>query len=191
MSAPPPPGADPVQETVRRLTSAWWLVGLFGVLGIVAGVIVLVWPSISLSSFAVITGIFLLVDGVFEAAGALSRRAENRGMMALLGVLSVIAGLILVRHPFEGVMVLALLLGIWLVALGVARLVAAFEDPDRRAWNAIVAALEIIAGIVIVASPGVGVTTLAIIVGIAFIVRGAAMCVAAWALRAVRPHLAP
>ena len=42
--------------------------------------------------------------------------------------------------------------------------------------------VELAGGIVIVSSPHIGVATLALLVGIVFIVRGVALCVVAWAL---------
>jgi hypothetical protein len=58
------------------------------------------------------------------------------------------------------------------VAVGVVRLALAFEFREQRAWNIVVAALEIIAGIVIVSSPDIGFATLAVLAGIAFILNG-------------------
>ena len=68
------------EADLREWTSAWWLVLLVGVLSVIAGVIVLTKPSDSLATLAVIIGIFILVDGIFELAASLSRRTANRGM---------------------------------------------------------------------------------------------------------------
>jgi hypothetical protein len=46
-----------------------------------------------------------------------------------------------------------------------------------------VAVLEVIAGIVIVSIPSIGVATLAVLIGITFVLRGLGMCVLALALR--------
>jgi uncharacterized membrane protein HdeD (DUF308 family) len=45
---------------------AWWVLTLLGLISIAAGVIVLARPSTSLAALAVICGVFLLVDGIFE-----------------------------------------------------------------------------------------------------------------------------
>jgi uncharacterized membrane protein HdeD (DUF308 family) len=157
------------------------------VLGIAAGVIVLVWPDISLATLAWVTGIFLIVDSIFQFMGALSRETENRGLLALLGVLTLITGLLLVKHPIAGVLAIALLLGFWLIVAGVVRFVEAFSTPANRGWNLIIAALEVIAGIVIIAVPDIGVGTLAILTGIAFILRGIATAMVGLGLRKLRP----
>jgi uncharacterized membrane protein HdeD (DUF308 family) len=174
------------QAELREWTSAWWLVLLVGVLSIAAGVIVLFKPADSLATLAVIMGIFILADGIVELAVSLSRATPNRGMVALVGALSAIVGILLIRHPIAGVAAVALLIGIWLAAVGVVRFVAAFGEPEHRVWNIVVAVVEVIAGVVIVASPDIGFATLAVLVGIGFILKGLAMCVLGWSMRAVR-----
>ena len=176
----------PAQAQLRDITWGWWLVVLVGVLSIVAGVIILFEPGSSLATLAVIAGIFLLVDGIYDVVVAIAERVEGRGLLAVIGVLSAIAGIILIRHPIESVVAIALLVGIWLVCIGVVRLISAFELAVNRGWNVFVALIEIAAGIIIVAVPDIGVSTLAIFIGIAFILRGLALCAAAWLLRAVK-----
>jgi uncharacterized membrane protein HdeD (DUF308 family) len=90
-------------DEVRAATSGWWLVLLIGVVSIIVGIIVIAKPSNSLATLAVIFGIFILVDGIVELGGALSTKTQNRGLLAVLGVISVIAGVLLIRHPLGGV----------------------------------------------------------------------------------------
>src|SRR4051812_17048081 len=173
----------------RYLRMAWWLLLIAGLLGIAAGVIVLAKPDISLATLAVVTGIFLLVDGIFEIGASIGGRTTNRGLVAVLGVITAIVGVMLVRHPIAGVVAIALLLGLWLLTVGIARLIQSFDRAEHRLWNVVLALVEIVAGIVVVASPDIGVKTLALLVGIGFILRGLAMCVAAWALHAVHDEV--
>jgi uncharacterized membrane protein HdeD (DUF308 family) len=147
------------------------------------GVLLLTWPSIGLVTLAWITGIFLIVDAIYQFVAALSRRTEHRGMLVLLGVLSLVAGLFLVRHPVAGVVVFALLLGFWLIVFGAVRIVEAFGGAPRRMLDIAIGAVEVAVGIVIVAIPRVGIGTLAILVAIAFILRGIGEMTLGWALR--------
>ena len=171
---------------IRALTWGWWLALLIGVLSIVAGIIVILKPSNSLSTLAVIFGIFILIDGIFEIAGAIFGDAESRGLLAVIGTLSVIAGVLLIRHPLGGVRAVALLLGIWLIAAGVVRLIAAFAFPGDRIWRIIAALVLGIFGIVIVSQPHIGYATLAVIAGICFICYGIGMLAVGWAMHTVR-----
>jgi uncharacterized membrane protein HdeD (DUF308 family) len=173
------------QEELHESTWAWWLFMLLGLLGIAAGVIVLAKPSNSLATLAVIAGVFVLIDGIFDLIASFGRSSRNRGSVALLGVLDIVVGVLLIRHPIGGVLAVALLIGIWLIAMGVVRLVAAF-DRDHRAWNIAVALIEVVAGIVIVSSPPIGFATLALLVGIAFIANGVATFALGWVMHALR-----
>jgi uncharacterized membrane protein HdeD (DUF308 family) len=170
---------------LRELTWGWWLAVLMGVLSVAAGIIVLAKPSNSLATLAVVFGIFVLVDGLFELAGALVGAVPNRGFLAVVGVLSVIAGILLVRHPLGGVRAVALILGIWLVADGVVRFIAA-SGEDHPMWRILVALVLVAAGIAIVASPRIGYATLALIAGIGFICYGVVLMLSGWALRVIR-----
>jgi uncharacterized membrane protein HdeD (DUF308 family) len=174
------------EAEVKELTWGWWLLVLVGVLSLVAGVIVLFQPGDSLAALAVIIGIFMLVDGIFEIASSFMRSTPNRGMTALFGVITAVIGVLLIRHPIGGVTAVALLIGIWLIAAGVIRFVTAFDEPDHRGWHALAGVLELIAGIVIVSSPNIGYATLAILVGIGFILNGFGLMALGFGVRDVR-----
>jgi len=172
-------------EEIHESTSVWWLFMLVGLISIAAGVIVLAKPANSLTTLAVIAGIFVLVDGIFDLVASMSRRTEQRGLAAILGVLGVVVGVLLIRHPIGGVLAIALLIGIWLVAMGVVRLVGAFER-EHRVWNVVVALIEVAAGVVIVSSPPISFATLALLVGISFIANGVATFALGWMMHTVR-----
>jgi uncharacterized membrane protein HdeD (DUF308 family) len=176
-------------EELHESTSTWWVFLLFGLVSIAAGVIILAKPGGSLATLAVIAGIFVLIDGLFDLGVSLSRGTQNRGLAAIMGVLGVVVGVLLIRHPIGGVLAVALLVGIWLIAVGVVRFVGAFER-ERRAWNIIVALIEVAAGIVIVASPPIAFATLALLVGISFIASGIATCALGWTMHALRHEAA-
>ena len=179
--------AETMREAEAREAAAlWWLLALVGVLSVVAGVIILVKPGDSLATLAVIAGIFLLVDGIFELASSFMSSTRNRGMVALFGAVTAIVGVLLIRHPVGGVTAVALLIGLWLIVIGVIRFATAFDEYEHRGWYFFAGVLELIAGIVIVANPDIGYATLAILVGIGFIINGIGLVALGWGLRAVK-----
>ena len=70
-------------EELPRFASLWWLVMLFGVAVLGVGVFFVASPHETLSTFTVIAGIFLLVDGVLAVIASIFGRGEGRGMLAL------------------------------------------------------------------------------------------------------------
>ena len=161
-------------------TSRSWLLALVGVAAIGVGIFFVASPHESLSTFAVIAGIFLLLDGCIAIIASIFGHGEGRGLLALLGVLSAIAGLILIKHPFDTLVVFTLIVGVWFVVAGVVRFVTAFTLPEGRGGSIAIALLDIIAGAVILAWPNLGLATLAVIIGIALIIRGILFIAAAW-----------
>lgn len=176
----------PAQVGVRAATGGWWLVLLVGLLSIAVGITILFKPGDSLATLAVIIGIFVLLDGILELAASLMHGTQNRGMVALLGALTAIVGVLLIRHPVQGIVFVALLIGIWLIVVGVIRFVAAFEMAEHRGWNMIAGLVELVAGIVIVSNPNIGYATLAVLVGIAFIVNGVGISAVGWNMHTLR-----
>ncbi len=179
--------ADDMREAeAKELSWGWWLVLLVGLLSFVAGVIILIKPGDSLATLAVIAGIFLLVDGILELAESFMSSTRNRGMVALFGAITAIVGVLLIRHPVGGVTAVALLIGLWLIVIGVIRFASAFDEYDHRGWYALAGVIELIAGIAIVANPNIGFATLAILVGIGFIINGLGLGALGWALHEAR-----
>ena len=169
-------------DKLRPITTLWWLLVLFGVVTFGVGVFFVVSPHETLSTFTVIAGIFLLVDGVLAIFGSIFGKGEGRGLLAVIGVLSAIAGLLLIKRPFDTLLVFTLIVGIWFVVAGVVRFVVALASPEGRSGNIVVAVLDVIAGIVILSWPDLGLATLAVIIGIVLILRGALFILAGWQL---------
>jgi uncharacterized membrane protein HdeD (DUF308 family) len=180
--SPAQPREDAVQE-LRGLTSLWWLPLLLGAATLGLGIFFVASPHETLSTFTAIAGILLLADGLIAIVGSITRGGEGRGLLALLGVLSVIAGLILIKKPFETLVVFTLIVGVWFVVAGIVRTVTALASSEARVGNLLIALLDLLAGAVILAWPDLGLVTLAVIIGVALVVRGVLFIASGWQLR--------
>ncbi len=149
----------------------WWMLLLVAVCTLAVGVLLLVAPHRTLSTLAVILGIYLLVVGTIWIGVGIAVK-EVRGTGLLRGVLALIAGAIVIRHPSDSITVLALAFGIFLMVAGVFELVAAFEASDRRGWRVLEGLIGLAIGILIVSWPQFGVYTFAIVLGISLVLRG-------------------
>jgi uncharacterized membrane protein HdeD (DUF308 family) len=76
--------------------------------------------------------IFQGVTGV--AAGVSESDLPGRGWYVTAGIISVIAGLMVLVWPFDSIAVLTLAAGIWLIVIGITQIVQAFQT--RKAANA-------------------------------------------------------
>lgn len=177
-------------ESFISIQRLWWLFVLYGLAALAIGVFFVASPHETLSVFTVIAGIVLVVDGVIAVVRAIAGERENRGLLALVGVISVVVGIVLIEKPFQSLTVLALIFGIWFVIVGGIRFIAAFAERQDRLANLLLALLDIVVGIVVISWPEIGLATLAIIVGIGLIIRGGLFMVAGFELRAA-PAEAP
>jgi uncharacterized membrane protein HdeD (DUF308 family) len=88
---------------------------------IAVGVIALAWPDVTLWALAVVVGVGFLVGGVAEAwlAVRLHRSLPAWGLWLIAGVLTAVAGVLCIIWPDATVLVLAVLLGLWVILRGV------------------------------------------------------------------------
>ncbi|MGN6246350.1 MAG: HdeD family acid-resistance protein [Motilibacteraceae bacterium] len=182
---------DPVLGTLEDVGRHWgWLLG-YGVVSVVLGIMVLAWPEATLVVLAVLFAVELFVSGIFHLVGAFTDRgvAEggggHRALWGLLGILSVLVGLMLLRHPLQSLAVVAFLIGIWWVVAGVTDLVTAVGGGARpgRGWRVFMGVVSTIAGIYVVLRPGISLSILTVLAGFWLILYGLLAAVAAFQLR--------
>src|SRR4029077_15975370 len=183
------PEGDGLTREVQEIARLWWLLLLGGVVSLVIGVLLLVWPSRTLEVIAILLGIELLLVGVIQIGLAFGEPSGSRTGALLRAAFAGIAGLIVIRHPGGSLTVIALAVGIYLVLAGVMKLVSAFEARVGRGWLLMGAVLDLAIGVLIVAWPQFGVTSFAVLAGIALVLRGALESVSAFALRSVEKGL--
>lgn len=181
---------DNEHRDALELSQGWWLLVIVGIASLVAGAILVAKPSNSLATLAVVFGIFLVIDGVIELISSFGHSVENRGLAAVIGILGIVIGIILIRHPTHAVTAIGLLIGIWLVATGAVSLARAIATGSWGLLWLLIAILKIAVGIAIIAEPHIGYATLAVLSGIWLIVNGISAIVLGLGLRSVRPEVA-
>ena len=73
-------------------------------------------------------GIGFIFQGVSEVAVSIGgQNLPGRGWYAVVGIISVIAGFVVLVWPFDSIAVLALVTGVWLVVIGVVQVVQGFQ----------------------------------------------------------------
>jgi uncharacterized membrane protein HdeD (DUF308 family) len=179
--------------TQAREWGSWWVPMGAGLISVIAGVLAIVWPDVTLLALALIAGInlvvlsgFLIVDGI----GADDR--GDRTLRIVVGVLGVIAGLIVMRRPGETLLVLILAVGIWLVLDGIMEMIRGIlVASEHRALRIAGGLFDLVLGICILALPELSLGTVAVLIGIGFVIRGVLLAVGGWQLRGIAAEGAP
>jgi uncharacterized membrane protein HdeD (DUF308 family) len=179
---------EPGPSTVlKALAEHWGLVLAYGLITLGLGVVLVVWPDASLSVFAVLVAIQLIVAGVFRIAQALSGDGV-RALVGLSGGLALIVGLLILRDPLQSVLVLTMILGAFWLISGVIDIMGAFIGVDRsgRGWELLVGVLSIGIGGVLLVYTDFSVKVLVVLTAVWLILSGAIAIWAAFRLRSAR-----
>ncbi|MFF5443995.1 HdeD family acid-resistance protein [Streptomyces sp. NPDC012888] len=104
-----------------------WSRLLVAVVYVVAGVLCLRGPELTITVLALIIGMVWLVSGMLGAYAAVADKTlAHRGLAFGMAVLGIVAGIVVLCLPIESAVALTRLLGLWLVLLGLAEAAAAF-----------------------------------------------------------------
>ena len=111
-----------------------WL-GLAGLLLVVIGVVLIRHLNLTVALVGLVIGITWIVQGLAELADAFSGGpGERRGWWIFFGLISLVAGIVVVAVPTTSVTVLAVLAGIWFLVMGLVEIVGGFmqRHADSR-----------------------------------------------------------
>jgi uncharacterized membrane protein HdeD (DUF308 family) len=96
------------------------LLALLGVLSLIVGLYAVRHVLLTIIALALLLGIFWIVNGVIEIFTAGSHREmHGRGWRVAMGILSIIAGVIVLSTPAISLLVLVVVLSVWLIMFGV------------------------------------------------------------------------
>jgi uncharacterized membrane protein HdeD (DUF308 family) len=170
---------------------AKWSLILRGILAIAFGILVWVWPRITLVVLIILFGIFAVVSGIFALAAAYQafRAGLRWWLLAVSGVACLIAGIAAFVWPHETALILLYVIAVWAIVTGVAEIAAAFSAGRTSfdEWLLVPGGvLSIIFGIVLFVFPGVGLLALVWLIGIYAILYGISLISSAFSIARIQ-----
>src|SRR5262249_13768626 len=112
-----------------QVTKMRWAVGLNGLLSVIFGVVVIVWPDISLFALTIVFGAYALATGVVGLVAAFSGSGPERGWLGLSSVLGIATGVLVLVWPDISELALLYVIGWYAVLFGILAVVGAFRLP--------------------------------------------------------------
>jgi len=160
----------------------WWVVLLEGIIAILVGLFLLYRPAATTVFLIQILGIFWLAEGILSVIGALIF-SGNRVWKLLSGILSIIAGVVILTYPiyspFIVLTLFVIFIGIWAIINGIVKIALALKGGG---WGiGIIGILTIILGLLLLTNSLVGVLFLPWIFGFFLIIGGIGSLI--WGLR--------
>jgi uncharacterized membrane protein HdeD (DUF308 family) len=164
----------------------WRAAFVVGLATAILGIIVAAVPETSLAVIAVLLGVLVIISGIYNVVEAFRGEEHGRVWRGIAGVVFIVAGLVLIRHLHLSLALIGLVIGLTWVVQGLAALIAGFSGTATRmgtGWSIFFGVISLIAGIVVISAPIASITTLAVLMGIWFIVMGLMEMFGAFAFR--------
>ncbi|ORV96713.1 hypothetical protein AWC14_15925 [Mycobacterium kyorinense] len=175
------------------LPHLWKSTLVSGILALALGILVLVWPGVSILVAAIIFGAYLLVTGIAQVFFAFSLHvsAGGRVLLFISGAASLILAVLCFRSLYDSILLLAIWIGVGFIFRGVATAISAISDPalPGRGWEIFLGVISLLAGIVLIASPFESIGILALVVGIWLVIIGVFEIVSAFGIRRASKEL--
>ena len=181
---------EKLSRRAGRMIRHWWLMLLVGILVIIAGILVFVFPAQSYFALGVLFGILMLLSGAAQLviAGTSGNYLVMRSYVVIGGVVDLLLGLFVCIYPGVTMVVLPVFLGIWMlyhsfIIIAFGGDMDTFRIPDGG-LVVIGGILLLLLSIMVLINPlGTGVETVLLLTGIGIIIFGALLCVLSMKMR--------
>lgn len=175
------------ENVAQALKQNWWWLLIIGIVYVIAGFVAVGHPVMSTYAVELVIGVVLIVGGIISVIGSFFMGDWKRFLLILVsGILYIIVGYILLRHPLEGVLTLTLFLGAFLFVEGVFKIINALQmkPAPNWGWLLISGIASLILGILIYAEfPSSSTYIIGLLVGIYFLLNGFSMMMISFAVK--------
>jgi uncharacterized membrane protein HdeD (DUF308 family) len=112
----------------------WWVDLLEGLLGVLAGLAIIVLPGLTALVLLYILAAWAVLTGILEIVTAIQLRRELQGefFMILSGIASIAFGVLIALFPGDGLLAVVWIIGIYAILFGILLIVLAFRLRGYR-----------------------------------------------------------
>ncbi len=154
-----------------------------GIILVLTGIVLLVFPTATLTVLIFVLGIYWLMDGISTIIASFQRRNTQNswGWGLFTGILGVLAALVVLSKPMLSAVLttsfLMWFLGISAIIYGVSGLITGFQLPKSISRTSMIwgGVFSILFGVVLISSPYLSVLTIMYVIGIIAIIGGIAI----------------
>ncbi|MEC4819193.1 MAG: HdeD family acid-resistance protein [Scytonema sp. PMC 1069.18] len=170
------------------LARNWWSLVFRGLMAILFGVAMFIWPGISLAVLVWLFGFFVLLTGILALIAAFRRRQSDEQHWFLLveGILGVVAGVLIFFWPNITALLLLYFIAAWAIVTGIFEIIAAIQlrREIHNEWLlALAGVASLLFGILLVIQPGAGALAILWVIGAYAIIFGITLLILGLRLR--------
>lgn len=167
---------------LEQLARNWWAFLLRGIFAILFGMVVLLWPALTLTFLLILFGAYALVNGILlliKAIGNWSAR-DDRWLLLLEGLLGIGVGIITFAAPRITALALLFYIAAWSLATGVMQIATAIrirKEIKGEVWLILAGIASVLFAVLLMLFPGAGalgviwmISTYAVVFGVLLVI---------------------
>jgi uncharacterized membrane protein HdeD (DUF308 family) len=163
----------------------WWVFLLQGLAGIVLGLMLLSEPGATMVALTTFLGFYWLIIGVLALVRVFVDRSTPWIWSLLSGIVGILAGLFVLRHPLIAALtvptILVIILGVQGLVMGVIEIIAGFKGGGVGSF--ILGAISVLIGLLLLGSPVAAAFAVPLVFGVLLLIQGVASIVLAFRVR--------
>lgn len=153
----------------------WWLTLLRGILGVLLGLLLLLWPDKGAEALIMFVGAFALLTGLIATIHASAARYRVWRASIIGGLITIALGLIALFWPGITAAVLVYMIAAWALVFGALEVIAglaigAGSPPGALATG--IGLVTVVLALLLFAAPEVGVVAAAWLIALYFLLNG-------------------
>ena len=166
-------------------SSVWWVFLLQGFAGIILGLMLLTEPGATIVALTTVLGFYWLIMGLLALVQVFVDRSTPWIWSLLTGVVGVLAGLFVLRHPLVAALtvptVLVIILGVQGLVMGVLQIIGGFQGGGIG--SLILGTINVLVGLLLLGSPVAAALAVPFVFGVLLLVQGVGLIILAFRVR--------
>ena len=167
-------------------SNIWWVFLLQGLAGILLGVMLITAPGATLVVLSTFLGVYWLITGVLALVQVFVDRSVPWLWSLLVGIVGILAGIFVVRHPLLAALTvptaLVIILGVEGLVMGVLEIIGGFKGGGIGSF--VLGVINVLVGLLLLGSPVAAALAVPVVFGVLLLVQGVGLIIWAFRVRA-------
>ena len=167
-------------------SNVWWVFLLQGLAGILLGVMLITAPSATLVVLSTFLGFYWLITGVLALVRVFVDRSVPWLWSLLVGIVGILAGMFVVRHPLLAALTvptaLVIILGVEGLVMGVLEIIGGCKGGGIGSF--VLGVINVLVGLLLLGSPVAAALAVPVVFGVLLLVQGVGLIIWAFRVRA-------
>jgi uncharacterized membrane protein HdeD (DUF308 family) len=157
-------------------SNVWWLFLLQGIAGIILGIMLLTEPGATTVALTTLLGFYWLIIGLLALVRLFVDRSIPWIWSLLSGIAGILAGLLVLKHPFLAALtvptMLVIILGVQGLVMGTIEIIAGLKGGGLGSF--ILGAINVLVGLLLLGSPLAAAIAVPLVFGVLLLIQGVA-----------------